>query len=265
MKGIILAGGKGTRLRPLTLSTSKQLLPVYDKPMIYYPLSTLLLAGIDEILIISDKENLPRIKSLFENDDRYINSKFSISYAEQAEPKGILEALIIGREFIGDDDVCLILGDNIFYGPGFTHGILQKAVSNAEQGIVTLFGKEVAEMERFGLWQGNSRITPRIVEKPDKECISPNSLALLGMYMYPNNVLKHITEINPSWRGELEITDFNNLLNTIYPNRVNVTNLGKGFTWFDAGTFNSLNDACNFIRIMQENTGFEICNPYNLS
>lgn len=265
MKGIILAGGKGTRLYPITIATSKQLLPVYDKPMIFYPLTTLRLAGIDEILIISDPQNLPRIKSLFD----VAIPDFKLWFATQNEPKGILESLIIGKEFIGDSDVCLILGDNIFYGPGFQHGILGRARDIVEKsGGVNLFGKQVADMGRFGIYQGDDQLYPRIVEKPDVNSISENSLALLGLYMYPNWAISHINKIKPSKRGELEITDFNQYLyeycklNTI---PFNVTNLGRGFTWFDAGTFKSLNNASNFIRITQENTGFEIGNPFKIN
>lgn len=264
MKGIILAGGKGTRLFPLTIATSKQLLPVYDKPMIFYPLSTLRLAGITEILIISDPINLPRIRDLFDSIDGEFG--FKLVYKVQSEPKGILEALIIGRDFIGNDDVCLILGDNIFYGPGFSHGILGKARESVNKGAVNLFGKQVADMTRFGVFRNNPRIEPRIQEKPNTT--EKDDLALLGLYMYPNWALKFINDVKPSKRGELEITDYNYLLykhcelNSL---PFKVTNLGKGFTWFDAGTFKSLNDASNFIRITQENTGFEIGNPFKIN
>ena len=251
MKGIVLAGGSGTRLYPVTKGISKQLIPIYDKPMIYYPISVLMLAGIREILIISTPHDLPQFKQLL-GDGSEIGVKFS--YAEQPKPEGLAQAFIIGEEFIGNDDVCLILGDNIFYGQGFT-GMLKKSVkhvANTEECV--LFGYYVNDPERFGVVtiDENNKAT-KIVEKP---LIPESNWAVTGLYFYPNDVVQKAKLVKPSHRGELEITTLNQMY--LEEDRVHIQTLGRGFAWLDTGTHESLLDACNFIQTIVTRQGVQV-------
>lgn len=258
MKGIILAGGSGTRLYPLTLVTSKQLLPIYDKPMIYYPLSVLMMAGIKEILVISTREDTPRFKSLLGD-----GSKFGIqlSYAVQEEPKGLAQAFTIGEEFIGDDACAMILGDNIFYGGGLvTH--LQNSVKRAEEhNRATIYGYYVNDPERFGIVEfDDNRNVISIEEKPQ----NPKShYAVTGLYFYPKGVSEKAWKVKPSERGEVEITSLNNMY--LEEGNIHVTLLGRGSTWLDTGTMESLNDASNFIKMVEEHQGLKICCPEEIA
>ncbi len=247
-KGIILAGGKATRLYPITSTISKQLLPVYNKPMIYYPLSVLMLAGIKDILIISNSSTLPRLKDLFGNGN---NLGINISYAEQEKPNGLAEAFIIGEKFIGKDNVALILGDNIFYGHGFSE-TLNKA-KNRKSGA-TIFGYYVEDPCRYGIVEVDKNKKPvALVEKPE----NPKShWAVPGLYFYDNSVVKIAKTIKPSARGELEITDVNKVY--LKKKKLSVEFLGRGFAWLDAGTYNSLLDSSLFIRTIEERQGIMV-------
>jgi glucose-1-phosphate thymidylyltransferase len=250
MKGIILAGGSGTRLYPITKSVSKQLLPVYDKPMIYYPLSVLMLAGIREILIISTPKDLPNFEKLF-GDGTDIG--IELSYKEQPSPDGLAQAFIIGEEFILDDDVCLVLGDNIFYGYGFT-GILQNAIKNVINGKSTVFGYYVNDPERYGVadFDEDGNVTS-IEEKP----IDPKSnFAVVGLYFYTNDVVRIAKNIKPSDRGELEITSVNQ--EYLKQQNLKVELLGRGFTWLDTGTHDSLMEAGQFIETIEKSQGLKV-------
>lgn len=251
MKGIILAGGAGTRLYPSTMVVSKQLLPVYDKPMIYHPISVLMLAGIKDILIISTPQDLPNFKKLLKD-----GSQFGVrfEYKEQPSPDGLAQAFVLGEEFIGDDSAALILGDNIFYGQGFS-GMLKENIEMIEkQGGASVFGYQVKDPERFGVVEfdkNNKAIS--IEEKP----VNPKSdYAVTGLYFYDNNVVKYAKELKPSARGEYEITDLNRIY--LEKNQLNVNLLGRGFAWLDTGTHHSLLQAGLYIQTIEENQGIKI-------
>ena len=248
MKGIILAGGAGTRLHPVTRAVSKQLLPVYDKPMIYYPLSVLMLAGIREILIITTPEDNQGFRRLLGDGAEW---GLRLSYAEQPKPEGLAQAFHIGAEHIGDDSAALVLGDNIFYGQGFSR-TLRKAAENVD-GCV-LFGYPVRDPERYGVAEldANGMVTS-ITEKPVKPT---SNLAITGLYFYDNDVLGHAAGLQPSARGELEITDLNNIY--LRAGKATLTNLGRGFAWLDTGTHDSLLDAGEFVRVLEHRQGIRI-------
>lgn len=250
MKGIVLAGGAGTRLYPVTKGISKQLIPVYDKPMIYYPISVLMLAGIREILIISTPHDLPMFQRLL-GDGNEIGVKFS--YAEQPRPEGLAQAFIIGREFIGDDDVCLVLGDNIFYGMGFS-AMLFDAVEIAARNEATIFAYTVKDPQRYGVvsLDENGKAT-KIIEKPEKP---ESDKAVVGLYFYPNDVIKIAADVKPSQRGELEITSVNEAY--MRQERLNVKCFGRGFAWLDTGTIDSLAEAADFIEAIQKRQGLKV-------
>ena len=251
MKGIILAGGSGTRLYPLTQGVSKQLLPIYDKPMIYYPLSILILSGIQEVLIISTPEELPRFEKLL-GDGNNIGMKFE--YIVQPSPDGIAQAFILGKDFIGDDDVCLILGDNIFYGQGVS-AMLSNAVMNAkDKNIATVFGYHLHNPERYGVVDfDNNGKALSIEEKPNKP---KSNYVITGLYFYPNDVVKKAAEIVPSDRGELEITTVNQMY--LNEERLTVELMGRGFAWLDTGTHESLLEASTFIETIERRQGLKV-------
>ena len=257
MKGIILAGGAGTRLYPLTMVTSKQLLPVYDKPMIYYPLSTLMLAGIKDILIISTPVDLPNFERLLGDGSQF---GVSLSYTVQPSPDGLAQAFIIGDDFIGDDTCAMVLGDNIFYGGGLT-SILKVAVENAEQGKATIFGYYVDDPERFGIMEfDNDWNILSVEEKPMKP---KSNYCITGLYFYPKGVADKAKQVTPSARGELEITT----LNDIYLKEGNLKGqiLGRGFAWLDTGTMDSLVEATTFVQITEKRQGVKISAPEEIA
>lgn len=257
MKGIILAGGSGTRLYPLTKVTSKQLLPIYDKPMIYYPLSTLMLAGIKDILIISTPEDTPRFEELLGD-----GSKFGIdlSYAVQPSPDGLAQAFIIGEDFIGDDTCAMVLGDNIFYGSYFRKN-LADAVKAAEEGYATIFGYYVKDPERFGIVEfDKNRNVVSVEEKPQH---SKSNYCITGLYFYDNRVVKMAKQVKPSARGELEITDLNRLY--LNEGKLKVQLLGRGFAWLDTGTMDSLMEASTFVQTVQRRQGVVISAPEEIA
>lgn len=251
MKGIVLAGGSGTRLYPITKGVSKQLLPVYDKPMIYYPLSVLMLAGIRDVLIISTPTDLPNFKQLLGDGSNY---GLRLEYAEQPSPDGLAQAFIIGKEFIGSDSVCLVLGDNIFYGMGFS-GMLRKAVRSVQvDGKASVFGYWVHDPERYGVAEfdveGNCL---SIEEKPSQP---RSNYAVVGLYFYPNSVVNIAEGIKPSARGELEITSINQVYLT--EGQLQIQTLGRGFAWLDTGTHDALSEASTFIEVIEKRQGFKV-------
>ena len=250
MKGIILAGGSGTRLYPLTMVTSKQLLPIYDKPMIYYPLSTLMLAGIRDILIISTPEDTPRFEHLLGDGSRF---GLNLFYKVQPSPDGLAQAFILGEEFIGNDDVCMVLGDNIFYGNGFKKA-LHNAVLNADNGRATVFGYYVPDSERFGVVEFDSKGQAISIEEKPTE--PKSNYAVVGLYFYPKGVSKMAKDVRPSSRGELEITTLNQIY--LKNNNLDVITFGRGFTWLDTGTHESLADATAFVKMIEEHQGLKV-------
>lgn len=250
LKGIVLAGGSGTRLYPLTMVTSKQLLPVYDKPMIYYPLSALMLAGIKEILIISTPQDLPNFERLLGD-----GSKFGImlSYAEQPSPDGIAQAFIIGQDFISEDGVALILGDNIYYGNGFTP-ILKEALESAQNGEATIFGYYVNDPARFGVVEFDKE--GKVISVEEKPECPKSNYCITGLYFYDNRVVDFAKKIKPSARGELEITDINRMY--LEDDSLNVKLLGRGFAWLDTGTIDSLVEAAEFVQMIEKRQSVKI-------
>jgi len=251
MKGIILAGGSGTRLYPLTKGVSKQLLPIYDKPMIYYPLSVLMLAGIREVLIISTPEDLPKFEQLLD-DGSDIGMNFE--YIVQPSPDGLAQAFILGKDFIGDDDACLILGDNIYYGQGITD-MLSNAVSNAkDKNMATVFGYHVHDPERYGVVDFDAAGKALSVEEKPK--IPKSNYAVTGLYFYPNDVVKKAVEVEPSGRGELEITTLNQMY--LDEGRLSVELMGRGYAWLDTGTHDSLLEASTFIETIERRQGLKV-------
>ena len=251
MKGIILAGGSGSRLYPITKGISKQLLPVYDKPMVYYPLSVLMLAGIRDILVISTPQDLPSFRRLLGDGQSY---GIRLSYAEQPSPGGLAQSFLIGKSFIGEDSVCLVLGDNIFYGQGFTK-MLQDAVKASEQeGKATIFGYYVNDPERYGVAEFDEEGKVKSIE--EKPSHPASNYAVVGLYFYPNRVVNIAASITPSQRGELEITDVNRVF--LEQDILQMKLLGRGFAWLDTGTHDSLSEASTFIEVIEKRQGLKI-------
>ncbi len=257
MKGIILAGGSGTRLYPLTKVTSKQLLPIYDKPMIYYPLSTLMLAGIKDILVISTPTDIGRFEQLLGDGSQF---GISLQYKVQPSPDGLAQAFLIGEEFIGDDTCAMVLGDNIFYGEGFS-SMLKEAASNADNGIATIWGYFVNDPERFGIVEFDKN--GKVISVEEKPKNPKSNYCITGLYFYPKGVSKLAKEVRPSPRGELEITSLNNLY--LEQDKLSVKLLGRGFAWMDTGTMDSLVDATSFVQIVERRQGIKISAPEEIA
>jgi len=257
MKGIILAGGSGTRLYPITLATSKQLMPVYDKPMVYYPLSTLMLAGIKDILIISTPSDLPSFKKLLGDGSQF---GIKLSYEEQAKPEGLAQAFLIGEKFIGDEPCAMVLGDNIFYGGGFT-SFLRQAIDNAENGYATIFGYYVNDPQRFGIMEFDKDWNVLSVE--EKPANPKSNYCITGLYFYPKGVANHAKTIKPSIRGELEITTLNDLY--LKEKKLKGQILGRGFAWLDTGTMDSLLEASSFVQMVEKRQGVKISAPEEIA
>ena len=251
MKGIVLAGGAGTRLYPITKGVSKQLLPIYDKPMVYYPISVLMLAGIRDILIISTPEDLPAFRRLLGDGSDY---GVHFSYAEQSRPEGLAQAFLIGKDFIGDDSVCLVLGDNIFYGMSFTQTLRQAVEDAEERNEATVFGYWVSDPERYGV----AEFTPdgRCISIEEKPKEPKSNYAVVGLYFYPNSVVEVAEDVRPSARGELEITSVNQEF--LRREQLLVQTLGRGFAWLDTGTHDSLSEASTFVEVIEKRQGLKI-------
>ena len=250
MKGIVLAGGSGTRLYPITKGVSKQLLPIYDKPMVYYPISALMLAGIRDILLISTPQDLPAFKRLLGNGADF---GINLQYAEQPSPDGLAQAFLIGKEFIGQDSVCLVLGDNIFHGAGFT-GLLKQAVQAADEGKATVFGYWVSEPERYGVAEFDKEGNCLSIE--EKPAQPKSHYAVVGLYFYPNKVVEVAENVKPSARGELEITSVNQEF--LKAGELKVQTLGRGFAWLDTGTHDSLAEASIYIETVEKRQGLKV-------
>lgn len=257
MKGIILAGGSGTRLYPLTMVTSKQLLPIYDKPMIYYPLSTLMLAGIKDILIISTPEDLPNFEKLLGDGNEF---GINLSYKEQSSPDGLAQAFIIGEDFIGDDSVAMILGDNIYYGNGLT-SMLKEAKLNVEGGKASIFGYYVNDPKRFGIVEFNKK--GQVISVEEKPEDPKSNYCITGLYFYDNRVVDFAKKVKPSHRGELEITSINQMY--LEEDNLNVKLLGRGYAWLDTGTMESLIEAAEFVQTIEKRQGIKISAPEEIA